>query len=157
VGRRADGGYLAIVDRGRAPLARRIMALCHAGSRASGEFLGVENTRPTVVVATSRALGFEKFSGPEAEAVTYPLAGPDGTTSGWGVVVNPHDVDRAVASPIVLPHELTHVATQDYLAYLPAWRRERPSTSAGTRTAGCRRRSGRAGTGHPGSCRTSCR
>jgi hypothetical protein len=37
------------------------------------------------------------------------------------LMVNPRDVDQAAASAVVLPHELTHVATQDYLPYLPAW------------------------------------
>ncbi|MDX6367600.1 MAG: hypothetical protein QOK30_2676, partial [Nocardioidaceae bacterium] len=116
-----DGAYLAVVDRGREALARRIVAMCAEGSRADESLLGVVNNRPTVVLATSHEPGFRKFSSADAEAVTYPLAGPDGVTPGWRVMVNPQDVDQAAASAVVLPHELTHLATQDYLAYLPAW------------------------------------
>lgn len=116
-----DGHYLAVVDHGQEALARRIVALCRRGTRADAALLGVAVTRPTVVLATSTASGFEAAVRPDAEAVTYPLTGPEGVTPGWRVMVNPDDVDHAVASPVVLPHELTHLATQDYLAYLPRW------------------------------------
>lgn len=116
-----DGEYLVVVDRGQTTMARRILALCHQGSRASKDLLGVANTRPTVVLATSHAIGFRKFVGIDALAVTYPLAGPEGVTPGWRVLVNPHDVGQVALSEVVLPHELTHLATQDYLADVPAW------------------------------------
>ena len=74
-----------------------------------------------MVLATSHATGFGKLSGPDALAVTYPLSGPDGVTPGWRVSVNPRDVDQVAASPVVLPHELTHLATQNYLADSPRW------------------------------------
>jgi hypothetical protein len=117
----ADHRYLAVVDRGRRRLALRIIVRCEEGSRASNRLLGADDALPTVVLATSHVPGFEKLVGPDAEAVTYPLDGPEGTTSGWGVVVNPRELDHAVASPVVLPHEVAHLATQDYIAYLPAW------------------------------------
>jgi hypothetical protein len=83
--------------------------------------LGIENTRPTVVLATTHSSGFRRFSGLDAEAVTYPLSGPDGVTPGWRVTVNPRDVHAVAASSVVLPHELTHLATQSYLADSPRW------------------------------------
>ncbi|HEX4470388.1 MAG TPA: hypothetical protein VH085_00360, partial [Nocardioides sp.] len=116
-----DGHYLAVVDRGKKALGRRIVALCRVGNREDRTLLGIENTRPTVVVATTQTTGFRKFSGFDAEAVTYPLSGPDGVTPGWRVAVNPHMVAEAAASPVVLPHELTHLATQSYLADSPRW------------------------------------
>jgi hypothetical protein len=132
----ADDDYLAIVDRGRLPLARRIVALCHVGSRTSGTMLGVENTKPTVVLATSHTRGFTTFSGPDAEAVSYPLRGLEGTTPGWSVVVNPRAVDDAASSRLVLPHEIAHLATQDYLAYLPAWLAEGAAEYVGWHSQG---------------------
>jgi hypothetical protein len=129
-----DGHYLAVVDRGA--LARHIVALCHEGNRADQQLLGLTNTRPTVVLATSHAPGFAKLSGPDAEAVTDPLAGPDGVTPGWRVVVNPHDVNEVAASPVVLPHELTHLATQDYLACLPPWLSEGAAEYVGWHSQG---------------------
>ena len=87
-----DGHYLAVVDRGKKALARRIVALCRRGNREDQTLLGIENTRPTVVLATTQSSGFGKFSGPDALAVTYPLSGPDGVTPGWRVTVNPRDV-----------------------------------------------------------------
>jgi hypothetical protein len=131
-----DGDYLAVVDRGQAALARRIVALCHRGTRADRALLGVANTRPTVVLATSHAPGFIQASGPDALAVTYPLSGPDGVTPGWRVMVNPRDVAEVAASPVVLPHELTHLATQDYLAYLPDWLAEGSAEYVGWHSQG---------------------
>ena len=116
-----DGHYLAVVDRGKQALARRIVALCRRGNREDQSLLGIENTRPTVVLATTQTSGFGKFSGPEALAVTYPLSGPDGVTPGWRVAVDPHHVGEVAASSVVLPHELTHLATQNYLADSPRW------------------------------------
>jgi hypothetical protein len=116
-----DGHFLVVVDRGRRADARRILALCHQGQRASQRLLGASTTRPTVVLATTHATGFQKFVGLDFAAVTYPLSGPDGVTPGWRVLVNPHDVGQVASSPIVLPHELTHLATQDYLADVPSW------------------------------------
>jgi hypothetical protein len=136
IGTYGDGSYLAVVDRGRPALARRIVALCHQGSRADDVLLGVVNTRPTVVLATSHAPGFGRLTGPDAEAVTYPLTGPDGVTPGWRVMVNPHDVDQVASSSVVLPHELTHLATQDYLAYLPAWLAEGSAEYVGWHSRG---------------------
>jgi len=131
-----DGDYLAVVDRGRLSLARRIVALCHEGNRDDARLLGLENTRPTVVLATSHAGSFKKVTGPDAEAITYPLTGPGGITAGWRVMVNPHDVDQVAASTVVLPHELTHLATQDYLAYLPSWLAEGSAEYVGWHTRG---------------------
>jgi hypothetical protein len=131
-----DHDYLVVVDRGRLSVARRILALCHEGSRTSTGLLGLGNTRPTVVLATSHVSGFKKFSGPDAEAVTYALTGPGGVTSGWWVVVNPRDVARVVASPVVLPHELTHLATRDYLPYLPTWLTEGSAEYVGWHSQG---------------------
>lgn len=116
-----DGRYLVVVDHGRMAVARRLLALCHRGSRASARLLGVANTRPTMVLATSHPTAFTRFVGLDALAVVYPLAGPDGVTPGWRVYVNPDDVDAVAASEVVLPHELTHLATQDYLADVPDW------------------------------------
>lgn len=116
-----DGDYLVVVDRGRRAVARHILELCHEGSRASEKLLGVANTRPTVVLATSHATGYHRFVGLDAMAVTYPLRGPDGVTPGWRVFVNPKDVAKVATSGVVLPHELAHLATQDYLAVTPSW------------------------------------
>jgi hypothetical protein len=116
-----DSSYLAIVDRGRGDLGRHIVALCHAASAASAALLGTTEEVPTVVLATSHARGFKRFTGPDALAVTYPLKTVDGRESGWRLVLNPAYVDRVVDDPVVLTHELTHLATQTYLPYLPAW------------------------------------
>ena len=116
-----DGQYLAVVDRGKQALARRIIALCHRGSRDSRALLGVADTRPTVVLASSHPTGYARFTDLDALAVTYPLSGPDGVTPGWSVVVDPEDVEEVAASPVVLPHEVTHLATEDYIADVPKW------------------------------------
>jgi hypothetical protein len=116
-----DSDYLAIVDRGRRALARRIVALCHRANLASLQLLGSANDRPTVVLATSHEAGFKRFTGPDAAAVTYALNTADGRQSGWRLVLNPDYVDQVVADPVVLTHELAHLATQTYLPYLPAW------------------------------------
>jgi hypothetical protein len=116
-----DGDYLAVVDRGRLPLAHRLVALCHDASRASGDLLGVANEQPTVVLATSGAHGFKKFTGLDAAAVAYSLTTSDGRLSGWRLKLNPGYVDEVVGDPVVLTHELTHLASQTYLPFLPAW------------------------------------
>jgi hypothetical protein len=116
-----DGDFLVVVDRGRRATARRILALCHEGSNESQELLGVADSRPTVVLATSHATGYHKFVGLDFAAVTYPLDGPSGVTPGWRVFVNPEHVGLVSRSPVVLPHELAHLATQDYLAVSPKW------------------------------------
>jgi hypothetical protein len=126
-----DGDYLVVVDRGRRAVARHILALCHEGSRASKKLLGAAKTPPTVVLATSHATGYHTFVGLDFAAVTYPLRGPDGVTPGWRVFVNPKDVAEVAASPIVVPHELAHLATQDYLAVSPSWLVEGAAEYAG--------------------------
>lgn len=131
-----DADYLAIVDRGQTGLARRLVALCHQADTAAGVLLGSPNTRPTVVLATTRARGFKKFSGPDALAVTYRLPTADGKDSGWRLVLNPEYVDRVAADPVVLTHELTHLATQRYLPYLPAWLAEGTAEYVGWHSAG---------------------
>jgi hypothetical protein len=131
-----DGDYLVVVDRGQDAMARRILALCHRGSKESGKLLGIANTRPTVVLATSHATRYQKFVGLDFAAVTYPLTGPEGVTPGWRVFVNPQDVTHVAASPIVIPHELTHLATQDYLADLPAWLAEGAAEYVGIHAQG---------------------
>lgn len=132
----AQGRFLAVVDRGREALARRIVARCLRGSRAAANLLGLTDDRPTVVLATSHTPRFRKISGPDAEAVTYSLAGPDGVTPGWRVVLNPREVDEAAASSVVIPHELTHLLTQDYLAYLPSWLAEGAAEYVGWHSRG---------------------
>jgi len=116
-----DADYLAVVDRGRLALAHRLVALCHRAAAASGLLLGVTNDIPTVVLATSHARGFKEFTGPDAEAAAFPLHNADGTSSHWRMVLNPAYVDQVVDDPIVLTHELTHLAMQTYLRYLPTW------------------------------------
>ncbi len=116
-----DKAYLAVVDRGQTRLARRLVALCHQAARASGRLLGVTNDTPTVVLATTHARGFKKFTGPDAAAAVYPLTTADGHFSGWRMVLNPGYVVQVLYNPIVLTHELTHLATQVYLPYLPRW------------------------------------
>jgi hypothetical protein len=131
-----DPDYLAIVDRGQGALARHLVALCHQANNAAGLLLGSQNTRPTVVLATSHTRGFAKFSGPDALAVTYRLPTADGLLSAWRLVLNPAYVDRVARDPVVLTHELTHLATQSYLPYLPAWLAEGTAEYVGWHAAG---------------------
>ncbi|HEX3931962.1 MAG TPA: hypothetical protein VHW64_14760 [Nocardioides sp.] len=131
-----DADYLAIVDRGQGALARHLVALCHEANTAAGLLLGSQNTRPTVVLATTHSRGFAKFSGPDALAVTYRLPTADGLLSGWRLVLNPEYVERVARDPVVLTHELTHLATQSYLPYLPAWLAEGTAEYVGWHTAG---------------------
>jgi hypothetical protein len=131
-----DSEYLAIVDRGRGELARHLVALCHQANRASDALLGSVDHQPTVVIATSHSRGFRKFTGPDALAVTYRLNTTDGRQSGWRLVLNPAYVDGVVADPVVLTHELTHLATQTYLPYLPAWLSEGTAEYVGWHAVG---------------------
>ena len=128
--------YLAIVDRGRLPLARHVVALCRAASRTSGRLLGSTNDFPTVVLATSHAAGFKQFTGPDALAVSYSLTTENGHHSGWRLVLNPPYVDEVAHDPVVLTHELTHLATQAYLPYLPAWLAEGSAEYVGWHSQG---------------------
>lgn len=131
-----DADYLAVVDRGQGALARHLVALCHQASEASGRLLGSTNTLPTVVLATTHERGFKRFTGPDALAVTYRLPTQGGGTSPWRLVLNPAYVDRVVADPVVLIHELTHLATQRYLPDLPAWLAEGTAEYVGWHDAG---------------------
>jgi hypothetical protein len=131
-----DSDYLAIVDRGRTALAHHIVALCHAANRTSADLLDSVNTHPTVVIATSHSPGFKKLTGPDAAAVTYALHTADGRPSGWRLVLNPGYVDQVVDDPVVLTHELTHLATQTYLPYLPAWLAEGAAEYVGWHSSG---------------------
>ena len=117
-----DRSYLAVVDRGQAALARRIVALCHQSRDAGRRLLGVTTRRPTVVIATSAdSHGFKQFTGPDAAAVTYAVLDGQGGFVSWRMMIDPEHVRQIVADPIVLPHELTHLAMQDYLRFLPPW------------------------------------
>ncbi|MGC4110164.1 MAG: hypothetical protein QM747_07015 [Nocardioides sp.] len=131
-----DADYLAIVNRGQESLARHLVALCHQANAAASQLLGSQNTRPTVVLATTHTRGFKKFSGPDALAVTYRVPTADGQLSGWRLVLNPEYVGRVVADPVVLTHELTHLATQSYLSYLPSWLAEGTAEYVGWHAAG---------------------
>jgi hypothetical protein len=117
-----DSRFLAVVDRNRVGLAHQLVALCHRAQRASATLLGVSNHTPTVILATSHASGFKTFSGPDTAALTYAPKTTDGEyNSGWRMVLNPEYVDVVATDPIVLTHELTHLAMQSYLRYLPKW------------------------------------
>jgi hypothetical protein len=131
-----DSDYLVIVDRGREDLARYLLTVCHQASAASGELLDSVNTRPTVVIATSHSRGFRRFSGPDAAAVTYKLTTSDDNPSGWRLVLNPEYVDGVAHDPVVLRHELTHLATQSYLQYLPEWLAEGSAEYVGWHASG---------------------
>lgn len=117
-----DRSYLAVVDRGQGALARRIVALCHRSRDAGRRLLGVTTTRPTVVLATTDdSHGFKQFTGPDAAAVTYAVLDGQGGFVSWRMMLDPAHVRAIVENPIVLPHELTHLAMQDYLRFLPPW------------------------------------
>ncbi|HET7432279.1 MAG TPA: hypothetical protein VFJ89_12300 [Nocardioides sp.] len=131
-----DGDYLAVVDRGRLALAHHLVSLCHRAATASGDLLGVTDDRPTVVLATSGSRGFRSFTGPDAAAVAYPVTTADGRASGWRVKLNPGYVDRVVADPVVLTHELTHLAMQTYLPFLPTWLTEGSAEYVGWHSVG---------------------
>ncbi len=60
----------------------------------------------------------------------------DGRPSGWRLVLNPGYVAQVVADPVVLTHELTHLATQTYLPYLPAWLAEGAAEYVGWHASG---------------------
>jgi hypothetical protein len=131
-----DADYLAIVDRGQEELAHHLVTLCHEASRTSARLLGVANQTPTVVLATTHDLGFKKFTGPDAAAVTYPVLTGDGLTAGWRLVLNPGYVLGVVSDPVVLSHELTHLATEQYLRYLPKWLSEGSAEYVGWHAVG---------------------
>ena len=88
------------------------------------------------MLATTHNLGFKKFTGPDAAAVTYPVATGDGLFAGWRLVLNPGYVVQVVRDPVVLTHELTHLATEQYLRYLPKWLSEGSAEYVGWHAVG---------------------
>lgn len=117
-----DRSYLAVVDRGQLALAHRVVALCHRSRDVGRALLGVTTQRPTVVFATAgNAHGFKQFTGPDAAAVTYGVHDGADRLVSWRMMIDPDHVVQIVDDPIILPHELTHLAMQDYLSSLPPW------------------------------------
>ena len=115
-----DHHYLAVVDAGEEQRARRIVALCHRVESAAHDLLGVSGEHPTVVIATTRSKGFAGYSSDQSAAVTYPVLADDHVVS-WRMAVNPRVVPQVLSEPTLLTHELTHLATQEYLPSAPKW------------------------------------
>ena len=115
-----DGRYLAVVDKGQDRLAHRLVTLCEAAARASHDLLGITDVRPTVLIATTARYGFTSFSGPDTAAITYAVHNEKHIT-GWRMKINPSYVGQVMSDPVVLTHELTHLATREYLPSSPKW------------------------------------
>lgn len=116
-----DGDCLAVVDKGALPLARRLVALCHGDAVASHDLLGVNDDAPAVLLATTSRHGFDTFAGDNAAAVTFADYDNANHIVGWRIKVNPGYLTEVMRDPVVLTHELTHFATQQYLATSPKW------------------------------------
>lgn len=115
-------GHLIVVADASSPgAATRVANVVESGLTFDA---GVLDVPPDdhVMVDASTAGTVSKFDNNEsAGATTFRVFSATGRLAGSRIKVNPDDIDRLAANPILIRHELTHYLLRKYSGLVPTW------------------------------------